>query len=93
MIVYVTIAAVSVTAGATIGVITQRLRRARRARRLFARACAAASGGSPSARLTISLLPADSALGPGPLTPAAALTIILLPDQPGEPWGYYPGEL
>jgi hypothetical protein len=94
MIVYVTIAAVSVTAGATIGVSTQRLRRAWRAQRLFARTHAVASGGSTlPARLTISLLPDDSALAAGQLTSAAALTIILLPDQPGEPWGYYPGEL
>ena len=54
------------------------------ARGLFRRALSASENASQAARLTVSLLPDDAEDG-GPLTAKAFLTIILWPDEPGEP--------
>ena len=78
MIVSVTIAVALVTTGVMI-ILTKGL---------FRRVSRATPKAGPAARLTISLLPHDGEDG-GPLTERAFLTIILLPDGPGEP---LPGE-
>jgi hypothetical protein len=79
VIVYATVAVALVTTGVMIIL----------AKGLFRRASWVTPKASPAARLTISLLPHDAEDG-GPITERAFLTIILLPDGPGEP---LPGEV
>jgi hypothetical protein len=93
----VAMASALVITGGVVGVISQRLRYARkRAKGSFTCGPAAAPGASlSSGRLTISLLPDPFGETAGPLTSASRLAILLEPDRPDEPrklTSRYPGQ-